>query len=174
MPEKSISVQRTEQPAGFRSLKPATMFEQMDNIFNKISRRAYELFESDGRSFGRDIENWFRAESELLHPVHIELNENETNFQVKAEVPGFTEKDLDISLEGRTLTIAGKRETSKEEKTGKKVFCEHCADQILKVVELPAEVDADKVKATLHDGMLSFELPKAVPARKVKIETKAA
>lgn len=174
MPEKTISVQRTEQSPALRTMKLGNMFEQMEERFNKIARRAYELFENDGHSFGRDIENWFRAESELFHPVHIEVNENENNFLVKAEVPGFTEKDLNITLEGRKLTISGKRETSKEEKTGKRVFSEHCADEILKVVELPAEIDADKVKATLRDGMLDFELPKAVPARKVKIEAKAA
>jgi HSP20 family protein len=174
MIEKAISVQLGEQPDVVRSMKPGKMFKQMEEIFSKIARRAHELFESDGTRFGHDLDNWFRAESELLHPVHMEINETENNFMVNAEVPGFTEKDLDISIEGRTLKISGERDSSKEEKTGKRVFSKHCADEILKIVELPADVDADKVKAMLPNGMLEFELPKAVPARKVKIETKAA
>ena len=38
----------------------------------------------------RDLDDWFRAESELLHPLPLELKETDGDFTVRAEVPGFT------------------------------------------------------------------------------------
>ena len=90
-------------------------------------------------------------------------------------MPGFTTKDLQVSVEPDYLTITGKRETKEErEKEGKVVYSERCADEILRVINLPAAVDPAKVTATLKDGVLEMEMPKAVPPKKIKIEPKAA
>jgi HSP20 family protein len=90
----------------------------MTEVFDAISRRAFELFENNGRAFGHDVEDWFKAEKELLHPVPIHVTETGESVEVKAEVPGFNEKELEVNVEPRRLTITGKRETSKEEKKG--------------------------------------------------------
>ena len=93
---------------------------QFDRVYDSIARRAFELFELNGRWLGRDWDDWFRAEAEILHPLPLELKETDGDFTVRAEVPGFAEKELEISLEPRSLKIAGKRETKEEEKKGKK------------------------------------------------------
>jgi HSP20 family protein len=148
--------------------------ERMNEVFDAISRRAFELFESNGRIFGHDVEDWFKAESEVLHPVHINITETGEAVEVKAEVPGFNEKELEISVEPRRLTILGRRETSKEEKEGKIVYSETCSNQVFRVVDLPAEVVADKAEATLKDGMLQLAMPKVVAAQPVKVQAKTA
>jgi hypothetical protein len=48
--------------------------EQIQKLYDQIEHRAYEIFEYNGRIFGRDIEDWFCAETELLHPVHLFRN----------------------------------------------------------------------------------------------------
>ena len=94
---------------------------------------------------------------------------------MRAEVPGFTTNDLEVSVEPECLTITGKRETKEErEKEGKVVYSERCADEILRVIDLPAAVDPTKVTATLKDGVLDLEMPKAAPAKKIKVEPKTA
>ena len=93
---------------------------------------------------------------------------------VRAEVPGFSTKELEISIEPRRLTILGKHEAQKESKKAKTIYSERCAKKILRVVDLPAEVDSLKVSAVLKDGVLSIELPKAAHAKPVRIEPKAA
>jgi HSP20 family protein len=153
--------------------RPADLFEDFDNIYNSITRRAFELFEGDGRWFGRDLDNWLRAEGEILHRVPLEMRESDGDFTVQAEVPGFTAKDIEISVEPRCLKIAGKRETKEEEKKGKMIRSEWCADQILRAVDLPADVDTAKVSASLKDGILTIDLPKAAHAKSVRIEPKA-
>ncbi|PYV20141.1 MAG: hypothetical protein DMG27_23800 [Acidobacteria bacterium] len=47
--------------------------QRLQELHELIARRAYEIFESKGRAFGRDLESWLQAESELLHPVHVDL-----------------------------------------------------------------------------------------------------
>jgi HSP20 family protein len=176
MPETSVAVQRakeeiTPQPKA----RSESLFEQMDTAFDRIARRAFQLFEGDGRIFGRDLEHWLKAEQELFHPVCTELTESDEAFALKAEVPGFSEKDLEIKVEPQRVTITGKREsTSKEEKKGKIIRSEMSSDQILRLVDLPAEIDADKVTAILKNGMLSVELPKAAKARSVRVKPAAA
>jgi len=144
-----------------------------DSVFDSITRRAFELFEGNGRWPGNELADWFRAESEVLHPVHLELRESEDSFSVEAEVPGFDPKDLEITVEPRTLRIAGERERHEEKKKGKALRSEWCANRILRTIDLPAEIDTGKASASLKAGILTIELPKAPHAKSVPIEPKA-
>ncbi len=157
-------------------VKKATddFFVRFQRMYEAIARRAFEIFEGNGRIFGHDLEDWLQAESELLHPVHIDVAETDEGLTVQAEVPGFSPKDLEISVEPHRLTIMGKRESKEEKRTKKTVYKERCSDEILRVVELPAEINTEKVKATLENGILTLEMPKAAPAKKIAVETKVA
>jgi len=97
MAEAATAVKRTEEPA--KPIQPVSIFDQVEDTFKTIARRAYEIFETNGREFGRDLENWFRAERELLHPVPLNITESDSSLELKAEVPGFTEKELEIGVE---------------------------------------------------------------------------
>jgi HSP20 family molecular chaperone IbpA len=88
-------------------VKYTSLFDQMDKTFSALARRAYEIFERNGRVFGRDLENWFQAERELLHPVALNITETDEAFTVKAEVPGFTEKEIEVGVEQGRVTICG-------------------------------------------------------------------
>ena len=174
-PAKTLEItKKSAAPAPLRLVPAGELIDRMEKLYDQIARRAFDLFESDGGIFGRDLENWFKAESELLHPVHLDVSESEKEVSVRAEVPGFAANELEISLEGTRLTIAGKRESKKERKEKKTVYEEHCSDQLLRVVTLPAAVDAAKAEATLKDGMLELKLPKAAPAKKIAIEPKTS
>lgn len=150
------------------------LFDRMRETYDSIARRAFEIFESSGQTFGHDLDDWFRAELELLHPVHLDIAESGNALTVRAEVPGFSAKEIEVSVEPRRLTISGKRETKEERKTGKTIYSERCADQILRVLDLPAEIDTGKVEATLRDGILELAMPKAAEAKKIRVEPKVA
>ena len=154
---------------------PTNLVDQMQAIYDSIARRAFEIFEGHGSISGRDWDDWFRAEAEKLHPVHIDVVDAGDSLKVRAEVPGFAAEDLNVTVEPDSLTIAGKREAKQEkEKEGKVVYSERCADEILRIIDLPADVDPAKVTATLKDGVLELAMPKAAPPKKIKIEPKAA
>lgn len=171
----SSVIKLANEPGGLRRVSPEDLMARADRTFQEIARRAFELFEGNGRPPGRDAENWLTAESEMLHPMHVSLAESGGSISVRAEVPGFSARDLEVSLEPRRLTIAGKREASKEEKNEKIVYSERCADQILRVMDLPSDVDTGKAEATLKDGLLELKLPKAAGSasgRRVKVTKK--
>ncbi len=170
---EALAAKTAKETATLTPSRPENLFERANAMFEAISRRAYEIFEGDGRTLGHDLDNWFQAEEELLHPLHLDVTETNEAFELKAEVPGFNEKELQVHVEARRVAISGKREEKKEEKKGKTIRSETCSDRILRVVELPADVDTDRATATLKNGILELRLPKATPARSVRIETKA-
>jgi HSP20 family protein len=150
----------------------------MKETFDAIARRAFEIFERNGHRVGRDLDDWFQAERELLHPLHLEVSETDGAFTVEVEVPGFTEKDVEINLEPRRLTISGTRESVEEHTKGKTVYSERGSSRIFRVIGLPADVDTASaaIKATYENGILTITLPKlAKPeTRQIKVEAKSA
>jgi HSP20 family protein len=111
---------------------------------------------------------------ELLHPFHADIVDAGERLEVTAEVPGFNEKEIDISVEPRRVTITGKRQTNKEETKGKTVYSECCWDQIRRIIELPASVDARKGTAILQNGVLQLTMPKTVRAKVIGTKSKKA
>jgi HSP20 family protein len=161
-------------PVPAKAIERQDVFERFNQVYNSIACRAFELFDNNGRSFGHELDDWFKAESELLHPVHVRMAESDDAFTVEAEVPGFEAKDLQINLEPRRLTISGKKETKEEQKKGKAVYQEQCSNEILRVIDLPAEVVASKAAATLKNGMLELQMPKSPKTKGTHIEVKPA
>jgi HSP20 family protein len=173
-PQAATAMQPAKGPVPVKQSPRGDVLDQIQQTYDSIARRAFEIFSDNGRWLGHELDDWFRAESELLHPVHLEIAETDDNLTVRAEVPGFSTKELEINLEPRKLTISGKHEAQEESKKGKTIYSERCAKEILRVVDLPTEVDSSKVSAILKDGVLSIELPKAAHAKTVRIEPKTA
>jgi HSP20 family protein len=159
----------TQSPAVMQRMKGSDLvkhsseeiFNQFSHINDVIARRAFELFESHGGSPGHEMEDWSRAESEVLRPVPLNVTESTDEYTVRAEVPGFGSKDIEIGIKPRCLAISGKRETKEEEKSRKVIRSEWCADRIFRTLDLPSDVDASKVNTTLKDGILTVDLPKS-------------
>lgn len=171
----ATAIQPVKEAAPFRFAPQGDVFKRMQEIYGDIARRAFEIFETDGRVFGRDLDNWLRAEAEILRPTKIDLTDTGEVFKVRAEVPGFKPEELEISAGPETLTITGKHETKEESKNGERVvYSERRADRVLRVVEFPEAIVPEMVKATLKNGVLELEIPKAQPAKKFKVELKAA
>lgn len=91
---------------------------------------------------------------------------------VEAEVPGLAEDALDISVVGDELTIKGERKPETEEGVSYHRH-ERGTGSFVRVLRLTAEVSADGVTATLRDGVLRIQLPKAEAAKPRKINVQA-
>jgi HSP20 family molecular chaperone IbpA len=170
----AIAPQTAKTPASTGQIEVNKSIERFDQIYDSIAKRAFEIFDNNGRWVGNDLADWLQAESEILHPVHMEIAETDDALNVRAEVPGFTAPELHIQVEGSRLTISGKHESQEENKKGTTIYSERCAKEILRSIELPSAVDAAKVNAVLKNGILSIELPKRAQAKNVALETKAA
>jgi HSP20 family molecular chaperone IbpA len=140
--------------------------EAVQETFDAIARRAYQIFENNGYQHGHDLENWLQAEAELLHPVSLIVEEGERTITVRAEVHGFTASELEVSAEPKRLTIYGRGEARREGKSGRSTDSERRSDKILRCVELPAEIDTNKVTATLQNGILEVVMPRVAAAQR--------
>jgi HSP20 family protein len=100
----------------------------------------------------------------------LSFDDDGKSFVLRADVPGLTEKDVQISVAGNTVTLRGERKVEVPE--GHSVHRrERSAVRFAKSFELPARLDADKVTATLKQGVLTLTLPRAaeVQPRQISI-----
>lgn len=94
---------------------------------------------------------------------------------VKAELPGLTAKDIDLTVDEDTLTIEGERRFSKEVKEENYYRIERRYGAFHRVIPLPASIQKDKVKATFRDGVLEVKMPKVkeVKPKRTKVAIEA-
>jgi HSP20 family protein len=123
----------------FREL--VTMRDDMDHLFDVFFGAPTQVME------------------DLWRPS-IDIEENNGNLMVRAEIPGMDKKDIKVVVKDDVLTISGERK--REDETKDKTFhrIERSYGQFRRMIRLPAQVDADKVKATYKDGVLNVTLPK--------------
>lgn len=88
----------------------------------------------------------------------IDVVENENGYTVACELPGFEQKDIDVTLASNVLTIKGQKK--EEERKGKYYKKESWSGAFQRTLPLPVSVDGDKITAALKDGVLSIVLPK--------------
>lgn len=89
-------------------------------------------------------------------------------FKVMAEVPGISKDDLNIKIQGNYLEISGQRKV--EDPEGYKVHRrERGSSSFSRSFTLPDDVDAEKVEASLKDGILTLSLPKTETAKPKQI-----
>ena len=136
------------------------------------------------RSWEREIEHmfedfpffrWppFRFARELrLRAPTLDVYEEKDDVVVKAELPGLTKDDIEISVTDSTLTLKGEKKREEEVKEKDFYRCEREYGSFLRTIDLPAEVKMDSATATFKDGVLKIRLPKAEEAKRkfVKID----
>ena len=118
--------------------------QSVQEIYNQVARRAHELFRQRGYNHGYHADDWFQAESELLQPAPIHIEEEDDKFLVRAEVPGFRPNQIDVRVEPTRLLISGNAEEQEKQKTrGKTIYTESRRAQLFRVVNLPAEINSE-------------------------------
>jgi len=169
-----VAMQLVRLSAEAKQTAPQNAGESFQQILDSIEKRAFEISRERGSWTGHQLSDWLQAEAEILHPLHLVIAETEEALNVRAEVPGFAAKELDIRVDGNKLLISGRREIKEGKQAGKIIYSEAAATEIFRSVDLPAEIISSKVNANLKDGILNLELPKASRPRALRIEPKLA
>lgn len=158
-----------------RTLNPGDAFFELSQEFNDlITQRAFELYQLRGCADGHDREDWLEAASEILMNVPVDVLETEAGLTVRADVPGFSERDLEVRVTPRRICITGKREDSTQQTDEKTIYAERRSNQIFRALELPVEIDPDRVDATVSNGILEMKLLKVGLGKKVPVMAKSA
>jgi HSP20 family protein len=139
-----------------------------------MARRELEPFRLMREMLGWDP---FREMSPLINtgaPVFspaFEVKETKESFVFKADLPGVQEKDLEVTLTGNRLNVAGKRESEKEQKEDTYYTYERTYGSFNRTFTLPEQIDGAHIKAELKAGELTIVVPKtpAAVAKKIPV-----
>lgn len=151
-----------------------SLVEDTQQLFNQLQQRAFQCFTQRGGGDGMALKDWLQAEREMLEIPPSELTEDEKTLHLRAAVPGLKAKDIEVTATPQELVIRGETSERNNGKKGKTSFSEFSEKKMFRRYGLPARVDVDKISADVKDGMLTIDMPKAEPAKKVKIATAAA
>ena len=88
---------------------------------------------------------------------------------VKVELPGVDKDDIDISVVGDVLTIKGERKAEEEVKDEDYYCCERYRGSFYRTIQVPADVDTEKIEASYGNGVLEITLPKVPEVTPKKI-----
>jgi HSP20 family protein len=134
------------------------------NEFSTLQDRMNRLFR-DNFSEGRE-----EALSTSSFAPAVDVYEDEHTITLKIEVPGIDEKDIDVRIENRTLTVHGERKFEKDEKEENFRRVERQYGSFSRSFTLPVTVDADQVSANYDKGMLKISLAKKAEAKPKQIK----
>ena len=148
-------------------LSPNSWFDLGRSLasFEQLRRDLDRLFEDYGQGYAMT--------NEAQGAGQAELTDNGNAYLLQAIVPGMTEKDLDVSVEGQTVTLRAERKTSVPD--GYTVHRkERGSLSFARSWHLPSRVDAEHAEATLTNGVLRLSVPKAQEAQPKQIAVKAS
>jgi HSP20 family protein len=132
---------------------------EMDQLFDVMSGARRPLRESFWRT------------AKLFPPLNVV--ERGDAYHVTAEIPGIATEDLEIKIEGDTLTLKGERKPLELAEGGSFHRRERATGTFQRSITLPKKVDTEGVKATYKDGILTVTLPTERPAAAKQISIKS-
>lgn len=154
--DKEVVIEKGKEIQKAAPARPLTAFDEMDRlmerIFGDFPLRPWPSL------WRRQWPAW-RELAELEVPK-VDVIDREDEILVRAEVPGVEKKDLEISTSDNSVTIKGSTKHEAKEEKGDFYRCEMSRGAFSRTVMLPAQVDSEKGKASLHEGVLELTLPK--------------
>src|SRR5712671_6399848 len=137
-------------------------YRELNTLQERVNRLFHESFNSsEGRDESLATSNFAPA---------VDVYEDEHSVMLKIEVPGIDEKDIDVRIENRTLTVHGERKFEKEEKEENYRRVERQYGSFSRTFALPSTVDHENVQADYDKGVLKVKLAKKAEAKPKQIK----
>ena len=141
--------------------EPFREFSTMQDRANRMNRLFRESYSPEGPEEALTTTNFAPP---------VDIYEDEHNITLKLEVPGIDEKDIDVRIEGNTLTVHGERKIEKEEKEENFRRIERQYGSFTRSFTLPSSVDPAQVSANYDKGVLRINLAKKAEAKPKQIK----
>ena len=95
----------------------------------------------------------------MAYPA-IDVRDTSNAYLVKADLPGYSKENVEIELEGNTITIKGNVISEEQTESKDLIHQERCRREFRRTLTLPANIDSENVKASFNNGVLEINLPK--------------
>ena len=141
--------------------EPLREYSSMQNRINQMNRLFRESYSPEGPE---------EALTSTSYAPAVDIYEDEHNITLKIDVPGIDEKDIDVRIEGNTLTVHGERKIEKEEKEENFHRVERQYGEFTRSFTLPSSVDTGQVNANYNNGVLKIALAKKAEAKPKQIQ----
>lgn len=150
---KRLPVRREEEHPVY------SLQREMNNLFEDFFRTPL------GERFG---ETPSHVREEILGDVtpRVDMSETDKELFVKVELPGMSEKDVDISVSRDVLTISGEKKQEKEQTEKGWYRMERQYGSFSRSIPLPYEIESERAEAQYKNGVLSIKLPKTAVQQK--------
>jgi HSP20 family protein len=153
--------------------KTESISDELSDIRNRITQRAFEIFDANGHAFGRDLEDWLAAERELVWKPPIELEEKNGEFHLEIAAPGLDAKDIEIQVCPDQILVKAESRHEHNEEKGHVHICEFTSGSLFRSIKLPKNIDPDRVKAGFKNGILTLTAAVAKEEKARAVEVKA-
>lgn len=140
------------------------MIEKLAEITKETAAKAYDFFVERGAQLGTHLEDWLRAEAEMLRAAPAKITETSDMVHVMIAVPGFKADEIEVSVKDNLLIVSGKTEEEMKTEEENTYYSEWRSDRFLRKLDLPAPVETANVDAKLKDGVLRLTLKKQAEA----------
>ena len=129
-------------------------------LLDRLRREIDETYESSARDAA-----WTPA---------VDIHEEPKQFVVRADLPGVTTKDIEITAEKGVLSLRGARNFEQRNDDGHYSRIERVRGKFVRTFTLPENVATDQINAKFKDGVLELTIPKIAKAEPRRIEVQAA
>jgi len=143
----------------------SSLFAQMERLTDGVRRRAFDYYLRRGSMFGRDLDDWLRAERELMWTPGAEMTETDNDVILRVQAPGLEPHNIKVTATPDSILIEGEVSHRHEDSNGKIRLCEF-AERLFRRLDMPEAIDLDKVSASLDKGILQIVATKAQAAPK--------
>lgn len=141
----------------------------MSNIVRRDPFAMSDLFDDLMKGYWVRPMRWPKDLPEM-QTIRMDMKEDEKAYTVHAEMPGVSKEDIQVTIDGNTVSISAEVKKTSEEKEGEKVLrSERYYGQVSRSFTLDHEVDETGANATFKDGVLELVLPKKARAAAHKV-----
>ena len=143
--------------------RPVSQFDEMESYFDRFFRHPFSMMTRP---------TWPAFDFPKMEDISpsVDIFEEKGEMVIKAEMPGMSKDDVNVSITENTVTISG--EKKQEEKVEKKDYyrVERSYGSFCRSFRLPENVNSDKVKASFKEGVLEVRIPKTKEGKQKKVE----
>ena len=117
-----------------------------------------------------ELPDWAQMGQLELKVPKMDIVDRDDDVLVRADLPGVTKDDIDVSLTDNTITVKGSTSEEKKEEKGDYYRSETMKGSFTRTMSLPSDVDGSKAKSTFKDGVLEVVVPKLEKARRHSVK----
>jgi len=141
---------------------PVPVAEEILKRIEDVRRRAHQFFE-ERQQHGSALDDWVKAEREILGLAPTELRDTKGAYQAEVALPGFATENVSVTVTPDHLIVHASKEDQQYGEDENILWSEFGSREVYRSLETPEAIDPEKTTATLDQGILLITAPKGAP-----------